>query len=482
MPSPSPAGRNTRLLAAVFCPGCGVSYVPGPPEESCPHCQTPASQGHAVDCDEAMSVPESTTLHGPRASLASECDQLIGHRLGVYQIEGLLGAGAMGRVYLARHLDLQRSCAVKILPPRLAASDPAYVDRFMNEGRAQASLIHPNIVTVHAIGAEDGYYFLEMEFVPGLSLGHMVLEEGAQSPARATTLALRVAEGLSAAHVAGVIHRDLKPDNVLLTHTGIPKLGDFGLSKRFVVEDSAGQAEFAGTPPYMAPELFHGAPPSPASDVYALGVSYFQLLTGRLPYEADDLAKLRQLVGTSPIPSVRSRGQRVPMEMVECLHLMLAKAPEARPANAMAAAILLQAVLGESEDIESLLTRAFRDHREVTWLREGARYRLQVRFASGRSQVAFIEPSHHAAAERLLMISSVCCPAAPSYFETALRLNSEILHGGLAIREIDGRSVFVMMDNYPWSTVDPEEIRRSVLEVAHHADAIEKLLTGEDRH
>lgn len=486
--SPLPSnGRNTRLLAAVFCPECGVSYVPQQSDTLCPHCQNPAGNGHSSTCaaGNPAAVVENlstTSPRGPRATAAVECDALIGQTLGVYRLEGLLGAGAMGRVYLARHLDLQRSCALKILPPRLAETDPGYVDRFLNEGRAQASLVHPNIVTIHAIGEEDGFYYLEMEFVPGRSLGSMLIEEGAQSPVRATTLALRIAEGLGAAHLTDVVHRDLKPDNVLLTHTGVPKLGDFGLAKRFVLENGSQHVEFAGTPAYMAPELYHGEPPSPASDVYALGVSYFQLLTGRLPFDAPTVSQLRELVTSAPVPSVRHRGQRIPMEMVECLHLLLAKAPESRPANALAAAVLLQAVLGEAEDLESLLGKAFHGHREISWSRDGERYRLNVNFASGRSQIAFIEPSSHAAAERLLMISSVCCPADRSYYEAALRLNSEILHGALAIREIDGEPVFVMIDNYPWATVDPEEIRRSVLEVAHRADAIEKLLTGEDRN
>ncbi len=478
-------GRNARLMAAVFCPQCGISYSPRNGGTLCPTCKTPADQGHTSTCVAGAAeaaVDEESTAAPSRASAATavECDSLIGTTLGVYRLEGLLGAGAMGRVYLARHLDLHRSCALKILPPRLAETDPGYVDRFLNEGRDQASLVHPNVVTVHAIGVEKGFYFLEMEFVPGRSLGSMVVEEGAQAPVRATTLSLRIAEGLGAAHLAGIVHRDLKPDNVLLTHTGIPKLGDFGLAKRFVVQQGAEHVEFAGTPAYMAPELFHGSAPSPASDVYALGVSYFQLLTGRLPFDAPTIAQLRELVTDAPVPSVRHRGQRIPMEMVECLHLLMAKAPEGRPANALGAAVLLQAVLGEAEDLEVLLGKAFQEHREITWKRNGECYRLNVNFTSGRKQIAFIEPSGHATAERMLMISSVCCPAEPSYYETALRLNSEILHGALAIREIDGQAVFVMINNYPWSTVDPEEIRRSVLEVAHRADAIETLLTGQD--
>jgi len=134
------------------------------------------------------------------------------------------------------------------------------------------------------------------------------------------------------------------------------------------------------------------------------------------------------------------------------------------------------------EDLESLIQRAFQDFSSVHWARDGQRFLLDLTFTNGRHQRVLIEPTQHAAAERLLIIQSVCAKAEPAYFETALRLNSEILHGALALREIDGETVFVMLDSYPRATVDAEEIRRSVLEVARRADAVERLLSGTDRH
>ena len=389
----------------------------------------------------------------------------------------------MGRVYLARHRDLHRKCALKILPPALVKSDPAYVQRFMNEGRAAAALNHPNIVTIHAIGVERDYHFLEMEFVAGRSLMDLILDEGAQTPTRATALTLRIAEGLAAAHTAHILHRDLKPDNVMLTHQGVPKITDFGLARSVSLEANPDRGfDFVGTPPFMAPELFDHLPASPASDVYALGVCYFYLLTGRLPFDAETLSELIHSIKNDPIPSFRKLGQSIPMEMAECVSMMLSKTVGNRPASGIEAVQLLEAVLGQMEDLESLLQRAFVQHPEIRWKRDGNRYRIDLSFANGRHQTAFVEPTDHAAADRLLKISSVCCPARSAYFEPALRLNSEILHGALAIAEIDQEAVFVMIDTYPLATVDPEEIRRSVLEVAHRADAIEKLLTGLDLH
>ena len=472
---------NTQLMVAVFCPNCRFSFS-AENENTCPEC------GQAIDPAEcetgetrivAPSDANSPDRAVPRASRALEVDELIGQRIDRYHCNALLGAGAMGRVYLARHVDLHRNCAVKILPPSLIEVDPAYVERFANEGRTAASLNHPNIVTVHAIGADRGYHFLEMEFVAGQSLRKLVEDDGPQNPVRATSLALRIAEGLAAAHMAGILHRDLKPDNVMLTHLGVPKITDFGLAKRVVLDDTE-RAEVAGTPPFMAPELFQQFPATTSSDVYALGVCYFYLLTGRLPYSAPVLAELIHQVTHNPLPSLRREFPGIPLEMSECLQQMLSKAAENRPQSAVEAAQLLSAVLGETEDLDQLMRLAFAHQSGVYWTREADRYRVNLNFQDGRRQLVLVEPSNHAAADRTLRISSVCCPALSVYFEPALRLNSEILHGALAIAEIDGEPKFLMVDNYPRATVDPEEIRRSVLEVAHRADAIEKLLTGLD--
>ena len=471
-------GVSQQLLAAIFCDQCQITYVPfAVGLHRCPQCgSVPA----------ANSVAHSTALHSDgklRASQETHLDQLLGQCLGVYQVEQLLGAGAMGRVYLAKHAALQRSCALKILPPRMAQSDPVFVSRFINEGRAAAALVHPNIVTVHSIGDERGYHYLEMEFIAGSSLQFLISEDGPQSPERATALASRIAEGLSFAHSRGILHRDLKLDNVLLTHHGVPKIADFGLARRVVVQSTQGGTdEIVGTPPYMAPELFGGAHATPSSDVYALGVCYYALLTGRYPFYSENLGELIQQVQNAPLPDPRKYAPGLSLEMAECLHLLLARTPANRPADAYIATQLLLAVLGQTEDLESLLRAAFERQANVEWTRHKEGFRAQIRFSNGRQQVVFIEPSQHAAADRLLTITSICAKADPEYYETALRLNSEILHGGLALREIDGELWFVMLDNYPRSTVDAEEIRRSTLEVAHRADSVERLLTGADVH
>jgi len=421
---------------------------------------------------QAPAVPAS-----PRPS-----DDLVGRRLHVYRCEALLGWGAMGRVYLAHHEDLDRKCALKVLSPRVCQADVDYVQRFVFEGRAAAALVHPNIVTTHAIGESNGYRFLEMEFVPGRSLQQLVEYERRLLPTRAMALAVRIAEGLTAAHQEGIIHRDLKPDNVLVSVQAIPKIADFGLAKRVWWSEREDPACLVGTPHYMAPELFCGQSASTASDVYALGVCLYVLLTGQVPYPCGSISLLAERVQSEAVPDLGAAGVDVPLEIAECVAQLMAKAPANRPQNAAEALQLLAAVAGDVPDVETLLETAFRGQPNVAWMRNGENFRIEVRLPEGRRQIVYVEPSEHAVADRLLLLFSFCGNARPEFFEAGLRLNAAMAHGGLAIREIGGIPQFVMIDTYPRATVDAEEIRRSVLELASKADAVEKLLSPTDQY
>ena len=500
-------GCNHRFAAAAgrACPGCGAAFEPVRDDGDTEHAAaTAGGHGETLLLRTALSgfVPgETRVTAGPDPPFGvdddeAEFDETLGEQLHVYRFENLLGRGGMGRVYLASHRDLGRRCALKVLSPKVSRGDVDFVGRFEQEGRASAGLSHPNLVVTHAIGRDRGFHFLEMEFVPGRTLSRLLREEGRLPPLWATSLAARIADGLGHAHRAGIVHRDLKPDNVLVTLAGVPKIADFGLAKR--VLDPAGSpvgrdSRLAGTPNYMAPETYAGDDPTPAADVWALGVTYFLMLTGRLPFAGRTLGELRHAVQTAPAPNARDLNPDVTLEMGECLAMLLDKSPGNRPTDGVAALLLLNAVSGQLRDIGELLSRAFEHHPEVSWIRCGEAYRLNIALPDGRRQKVTVEPSDHAAAERLLTIRSVCCPADPGYFEQALRLNALIPHGALSVRQLDphaghapvaggGEPYFVVANSYPRATADPEEVRHSVFEVAARADAVELLLTGRDVH
>ncbi len=422
------------------------------------------------------------TIENSTTKTDLELDQLLlpGQVIDIYQCQKTLGRGGMGVVYLARNTSLQRLCALKLLSPRRISEDVDYVERFENEGRAAAALVHPNVVTTHAIGRTGDFHFLEMEYVPGHSLQQEIDNEGDIGPIRSTAMAVGIAGGLSIAHRLGIVHRDLKPDNVLVTPGGIPKIVDFGLAKR-VVGDDLPSSNLAGTPYFMAPELFEGAPATPASDVYALGVCYYLMLTGRFPFEGDSINTLMKAILTAEYTSVRRINEDIPLDMAECVSLMLNREPTNRPRDAGAASQLLQAVLGASRDLDNLIYDAFNGLPNISWTRDDdSGFKVHLDLRGERGQTVYVENSEHSAGERLLMIYSICCEARPSFYEDALRLNAVMHHGGISIRDIGGKPYFVMIDTYSRATVSGEDIRRSCIELGTRADTVEQMLTGRD--
>ncbi len=437
--------------------------------------------------DDRVWQKETTILNaGDADSVASstdmELDQLLlpGQVLDIYQCQKMIGRGGMGVVYLARNTSLQRLCALKLLSPRKVSREVDYVQRFENEGRAAAAMVHPNVVTTHAIGRVDDFHFLEMEYVPGHSLQCEIDEHGAIGPIRSTAMAVGIASGLSMAHRLGIVHRDLKPDNVLVTPGGVPKIVDFGLAKR-VVGDDLPNSNLAGTPYFMAPELFEGDDASTASDVYALGVCYYLMLTGRFPFEGDSVSTLMKSILTAQYTSVRRINEDIPLDIAECVSLMLNRDPRNRPRDASAASQLLQAVLGSARDLDNLIYDAFNGLPNIRWEADNEDgFRVHLTLRDERTQTVYVENSEHSAGDRLLMIYSICCEARTDFYEDALRLNAIMHHGGISIRDIGGRPYFVMVDTYPRGTVSGEDIRRSAIELGSRADSVEKLLTGKD--
>ena len=462
-----PGCNELFLSAETSCPRCGMTGM-APPESLLPEADT-GIQGSATD------------FNADQVEIAVDNMLLEGQQLHIYECQRILGHGGMGIVYLAHNGALHRHCALKVLSPRRISADVDYVERFAHEARAAAALVHPHVVTTHAVGVQDGHHYLEMEYVAGRSLQQEIDESGAIGPLRATEMATGIASGLAAAHRLGIVHRDLKPDNILVTPAGRPKIGDFGLAKR-VQTNLTRPGQLAGTPNFMAPEIFDGNPATPSSDVFALGVCYYLMLTGRLPFESESLSGLMNTVLTGEYTPVRELNPAIPLDMAECVALMLARSPKNRPVDGNAVSQLLQAVLGSARDLDTLVYDAFANFPIAECRPFGAGFEIRLQLPHGRGQSVFVENSEHSAGDRLLLIYSVCCDAKPTFYEQALRLNAEVQHGSLSIRDIDGRTCFVMVDTYPRATVDVEEIRRSVVEVGTQADKIECLLTRRDEN
>jgi serine/threonine-protein kinase len=260
-------------------------------------------------------------------------DDLIGVRLAEYQIESPLGRGSMARVFKARHLGLDRTCALKVMDSRLVSRNAANRERFWAETRAAAALIHPHVVTIHNLGTDSGYDFIEMEYLAGaVSLGDYVVRSGPFKPLPAAMLIRQVVLALDAAHRAGLVHRDVKPANVLLTACGDAKLADFGLAQRLF---GLASPRIAGTPSFMAPELFTGAVASPQSDFYAVGVMLYYLLSGRLPFAASSVKALIQLHRLQPVPDLQAIVPAIPQGLVQIIERSLAKDPALRYSSAL---------------------------------------------------------------------------------------------------------------------------------------------------
>jgi serine/threonine-protein kinase len=256
---------------------------------------------------------------------------------GRYLIEALLGEGGMATVYRARHKRTDRQVALKIMNPLLAA-DPIVRERFRREARSAQKLAHPNIIEIYDQGeTEDGTAYIAMEVLTGESLAS-VIQRGPLDVDRAINIMIQAARGIARAHDLDVIHRDIKPENIFLCRredgTELVKLLDFGIARSRQDTRLTDQGELFGTPQYMAPERIRGKDSGGSSDIYALGVVFFEMLTGELPFNAPDVATFFVKHMEEPPPPLRSLNVRVPKALEDLVLLMLAKDPADRPVDA----------------------------------------------------------------------------------------------------------------------------------------------------
>ncbi len=256
-------------------------------------------------------------------------EDLTGTTLGKCELISRIGQGGMGHVYKAKHTGLDKLVAVKVLPRELSRND-VLRERFMNEARMAGQLEHPNITPVYAVDAHDGQPYLVMQLVDGVPVSRLVSRQGVD-PLLAVKIAAQAARGLAYAHKRGVVHRDIKPDNLLILNSGRVKISDFGVAAALGSDASGGHS---GSPPYMSPEQCRGEPVDGRSDIYSLGATLYLLLTGRRPFLGETAQALILMHQQDDHPPLNELRPGLPRELERIVNRMLAKKPDARYENA----------------------------------------------------------------------------------------------------------------------------------------------------
>ena len=281
---------------------------------------------------------------------------------GRYSLEHELGRGGMGIVFLARDVALDRPVALKLLPPAMAAQS-ALRERFLREAQMAAKLSHPNIIPIFAVDEVDEFVFFVMAYVEGETLGHRLHSRGPLTPAEGTRMIQEVAWALAYAHLRGIVHRDVKPDNILLEQaTGRALVSDFGIARLADASGGTAVGEVLGTAQYMSPEQATGEPVDGRSDLYALGVVAFSALSGRLPFDAAEVPALLAMHITRPAPPLASVTAGIPGKLAQAVDRCLAKDPAERFQTGEALAEAVAASTAVTRDIPTPLR---------LWLRKG---------------------------------------------------------------------------------------------------------------
>ena len=274
---------------------------------------------------------------------------------GRYSIDRELGRGGMGVVYLAHEVHLDRLVAIKLLPPEKSVL-PTLRDRFLREARLAAKLSHPHIIPIHSVDEVDGFVFYVMSFVDGETLAQRVRSRGPVSASEGTRVLREVAWALAYAHAQGLVHRDVKPDNILLeSSTGRALVADFGIAA--AAGDSAGDG-VSGTPEFMSPEQALGGDVDARSDLYGLGATAFYAFSGRFPFEGRTATEILAKQVTEAPPPLASLGVAVPRKLALLVDRCLAKDPSRRPINADALAEQLGIAMDQRRELPAVL-RAF---------------------------------------------------------------------------------------------------------------------------
>jgi predicted Ser/Thr protein kinase len=314
-------------------------------------------EGNRGDASDSVDSLLRELAHAPEALPPREPE-----RLGRFRITGRLGAGGMGVVYRAEDESLHRTVAIKVVPPSLQG-DEERRRRLVREARAAAAVTHPNIAAVYEIGESAGRVFLAMEYVEGPTL-RSLLAGGAMPLAKALPIALQIAEGLAKAHRANIVHRDLKPDNVIVSVDGHAKILDFGLAKLRATGATAGatvlaetvtaEGQMVGTPAYASPEQARGEAVGPPTDVFAFGVTLYEMLTGQRPFAGSSIAELIGAIDRDAPKPASSSNPEVPESLDGVLAKCLAKSPRERFANGDELVTALRSGLDVTSDVTAV--------------------------------------------------------------------------------------------------------------------------------
>src|SRR4051812_24874932 len=274
-----------------------------------------------------------------------------------YSLRERIAVGGMGEVHLATDDRLGRLVAVKVLAA-VYADSPDFVERFRREALTAAALSHPNIAQVYDYGVDGPSHFIVMEYAEGQDLANVIRERGRLTPADAVRVAEQVCAALAAAHRAGVVHRDIKPGNVIVRGDGTVKVTDFGIARARGQASLTDTGMVMGTAAYIAPEQARGEATTPSSDLYSVGILLFQMLTGSVPFEGDTPVAIAMRHLDEPVPLPSSRVADLPADLDEVVVRATAKSPADRYPDADAMAAALRAHEGRAQDATAALPAA----------------------------------------------------------------------------------------------------------------------------
>ena len=246
-----------------------------------------------------------------------------------YEIIKSIGEGGMANVYLAKDIILDRNVAIKVLRGDLAG-DEKFVRRFQREALSASSLSHPNIVEMYDVGEDNGTYYIVMEYVSGMTLKQLIKKKGKLSLSEAIDIMLQITDGIKAAHDSYIIHRDLKPQNILIQDNGEIKITDFGIAMALNSTQLTQTNSVMGSVHYLPPEQASGKGATIKSDIYSMGILFYELLTGKLPFKGDNAVEIALKHMKNDIPSVREENPNIPQSVENIILKATAKNPKNR--------------------------------------------------------------------------------------------------------------------------------------------------------